>query len=242
LRRMGDIANNANNDTQDNNNDSVNVSVFGRQWMVFPKVIVFDVDETLWPFWIDTHTTPPYRRVATKKRDGNTTRRISRPNSNNAIIDAAGNRIHLFDETETVLTTLRKVPGLKLAYASRTGAPGWMEELAKLIQFESEESDDNKDDASAPTTKKLLLSMWDLPDYKEVYPGSKLKHFRSISQQSGVPCDEMLFFDDEPYSNLEVSTQLGTTFVDATGGISVAMVVKGLEKYQNRRHHRTMWP
>lgn len=230
---MGDIAN---YDNDHNNNDSVNVSVFGRQWMVFPKVIVFDVDETLWPFWIDTHTTPPYRRVATQKRGGNTTR-SSRPNNNNTIIDAAGNRIHLFDETETVLTTLRKVPGLKLAYASRTGEPGWMEELAKLIQFDLAELDDGKGDA-----KRVLLSMWDLPDYKEVYPGSKIRHFRSISQQSGVPCDEMLFFDDEPYSNMEVSTQLGTTFVDATGGISVSMVVKGLEKYQNRRHHRTKRP
>ena len=40
----------------------------------------------------------------------------------------------------------------------------------------------------------------------------------------------MLFFDDEPYSNMEV-TQLGVTFVNAEGGITEEMVVAGLEQY-----------
>ena len=47
----------------------------------------------------------------------------------------------------------------------------------------------------------------------------------------------MLFFDDEPYSNKEV-TQLGVEFVDAEGGISVAMCVAGLEEYA-RTHPAT---
>ena len=40
----------------------------------------------------------------------------------------------------------------------------------------------------------------------------------------------MLFCDDEPYSNMEV-TQLGVTFVDAEGGITEAMCVQELESY-----------
>ena len=60
--------------------------------------------------------------------------------------------------------------------------------------------------------------------------GSKLRHFKKLSEKSGIPCEKMLFFDDEPQNNLEV-TSLGVTFVDAEGGVSVDMVANGLDKF-----------
>ena len=78
--------------------------------------------------------------------------------------------------------------------------------------------------------------MWDLPDYREIYPGSKLKHFRRLSEQSGIPCDQMLFFDDEPYSNMEV-TQFGVEFVDAEGGITEKMCIAGVEAFAAAREN-----
>ena len=44
----------------------------------------------------------------------------------------------------------------------------------------------------------------------------------------------MLFYDDEPYSNMEV-TSLGVTFVNAEGRISKRMLLKGLEAYSKER-------
>ena len=163
-------------------------------------MIVFDVDYTLWPYWVDTHTRPPYS------------------SSGGKVIDGSRETIRLFPETEIVLSSLRQVPELQIAYASRTGQPKWLEQLAKLLPIAGYEGG----------------SMWDLPDYREIYPGSKLKHFRRLSEQSGIPCDQMLFFDDEPYSNMEV-TQLGVEFVDAEGGITEKMCIAGLEAFAAAR-------
>jgi magnesium-dependent phosphatase-1 len=135
--------------------------VFGRRWEVFPRMIVFDVDYTLWPYWVDTHTRAPYM----KAMDGS-----------GKVWDASRKEIVLFPETAKLLTALRAVPGLQIAYASRTGQPRWLEELAKLLPITDDEG--------------TSMSMWDLPDYREIYPGSKLKHFERLAAKSSIPCSD----------------------------------------------------
>ena len=51
-----------------------------------------------------------------------------------------------------------------------------------------------------------------------------------LALKSGISTNEMLFFDDEPGSNMEV-TSLGVTFVNAEGGMSKTMLLRGLEAY-----------
>jgi magnesium-dependent phosphatase 1 len=181
---------------------AVAVRLFGREWprASFPRMIVFDVDYTLRPYWVDTHTRAPYS------------------SSGGKVIDGSKETIRLFPETEIVLSNLRQMPELQIAYASRMGQPKWLEQLAKLLRIAGYEGG----------------SMWDLPDYQEIYPGSKLNHFRRLSEQSGIPCDEMLFFDAEPYSNMEV-TQLGVEFVDAEDGITEKMCIACLEAFAAAR-------
>jgi magnesium-dependent phosphatase 1 len=68
-------------------------------------------------------------------------------------------------------------------------------------------------------------------DYVEIYPGSKIKHFKSLSEKSGIPCHEMLFFDDEG-RNKEVTT-LGVHFirVDTRTGITPFQFENALAAY-----------
>jgi len=67
----------------------------------------------------------------------------------------------------------------------------------------------------------------------EIYPGSKLRHFRSIHKKTGIPYEEMLFFDDE-HRNKEVE-QLGVTMQLVTKGVDRATFNKGLVEWRKRR-------
>lgn len=64
-----------------------------------------------------------------------------------------------------------------------------------------------------------------------MYPGSKLTHFQALSTKSGIPCNKMLFFDDES-RNKEV-TKLGVhfTLVNTKTGITPFHFENALDAY-----------
>ncbi|KAG5883830.1 hypothetical protein JTB14_033751 [Gonioctena quinquepunctata] len=66
------------------------------------KLIVFDLDYTLWPFWVDTHVSPPFKK-----------------GSNGTITDSAGTRITCYPHVPEVLKNLYE-EGYTMAIASRT--------------------------------------------------------------------------------------------------------------------------
>ena len=82
-----------------------------------PRLVVFDLDYTLWPFWVDTHVTPPFH-----KKGGD-------------VFDSFGERVTAFPEVPDVLQWLHE-EGFLVAAASRTGEIRGAQQLVKLFGWE----------------------------------------------------------------------------------------------------------
>ncbi|XP_022689161.1 magnesium-dependent phosphatase 1-like [Varroa jacobsoni] len=83
-----------------------------------PKLVVFDLDYTLWPQHVDTTVHPPLR----KDKLGN-------------VFDSYGQAVKPFPEVPTLLEYLRS-EGYQIAAASRTDAPPVANELIKLLDWD----------------------------------------------------------------------------------------------------------
>jgi magnesium-dependent phosphatase 1 len=83
-----------------------------------PKLMVFDLDYTLWPFWVDTHVTPP----------------IKASSDHSSAKDRFGETLAFYHEVPSVLHSLRE-HGVKVAAASRTSAPDLGKEMLRLLHI-----------------------------------------------------------------------------------------------------------
>ncbi|XP_038226394.1 magnesium-dependent phosphatase 1-like isoform X2 [Dermochelys coriacea] len=80
-----------------------------------PGLVVFDLDYTLWPFWVDTHVDPPFQRG----RAG-------------SVLDARSHPVRLYAEVLAVLEQLQDL-GVPMAAASRTGETRGATQLLELF-------------------------------------------------------------------------------------------------------------
>ncbi|KAF2765010.1 magnesium-dependent phosphatase-1 [Teratosphaeria nubilosa] len=133
-----------------------------------PKMIVFDLDYTLWPFWVDTHVTGPLKAT---KDNGLT------------VQDSYGGSYGFYNDVAGILAGI-KSKGIILGAASRTCAPDLARSMLSTLRIPTRESDE-------------WPRAIDLFDWLEIYPGSKTTHFQKLQKRSGVEFEEMLFFDDE---------------------------------------------
>ncbi|XP_019873486.1 magnesium-dependent phosphatase 1 [Aethina tumida] len=86
--------------------------------MARPKIIVFDLDYTLWPFWVDTHVDPPFK----KGKDGK-------------ITDSRGSVIKCYPQVPEVLKKLHE-EGFELGIASRTSEIRGANQLVQLFGWD----------------------------------------------------------------------------------------------------------
>ncbi|KAJ3990892.1 magnesium-dependent phosphatase-1 [Lentinula boryana] len=171
-----------------------------------PKLIAFDLDYTLWDLWIDTHVTGPLHRDK---------------NAVNEVLDKHNKPISFYKHVPQILHRLRTAE-VTIAAASRTSAPTKARSALTLLLVPPMKG-----------SKEGAMKAIDFFDQLEIYPGSKLTHFKKLHQKTEIPYSEMLFFDDE-HRNKEVE-QLGVTFCLVRNGLDDRTFEQGLEEWRSRQ-------
>ncbi|KAH9953916.1 magnesium-dependent phosphatase-1 [Lactifluus volemus] len=161
---------------------------------------------TLWPLWIDTHVASPLERDGDKL---------------NEIHDRFGEKVVLYHDVPQILHRLRTA-NLVIAACSRTSATALARQALALLLVPPMTEDPGSQ--VMPAIKFF--------DQLEIYPGSKIAHFKQLHKKTGIPYSEMLFFDDER-RNKEVES-LGVTFQLVLDGLDNACFEQGLKTWRER--------
>ncbi|KXZ45106.1 hypothetical protein GPECTOR_58g555 [Gonium pectorale] len=175
-----------------------------------PKLVAFDLDGTLW--WPEMYMLDggaPFRR-----------------DKSGAVYDKRNTRIELMGASLDVLRELASDPKwehTKVAYVSRTEYPEWAIPCLKTFLITEE--------------KNGGRSMFDISSHNEIYPGSKITHFKAIHKDSGIPYEDMIFFDNERW-NITECARLGITCIYTPRGMTREAWEKGLTEFAMSRATR----
>ncbi|KAI1185292.1 magnesium-dependent phosphatase-1 [Nemania serpens] len=211
-----------------------------------PRAVVFDLDYTLWPFWVDTHVTAPLRPNAT----------------HTACTDRVGESFAFYRDVPAVLHAV-SLAGVRLGVASRTYAPDLGRDMLKMLHvpplgslslpsttstanITAENGDvvvalngngngSAKGSSSSAKDKdgksRRAIEFFDAG--LEIYPSSKIRHFETLHKRTGIPYADILFFDDES-RNRDTET-LGLTMWLVRDGVTWAEVESGIREWRRRR-------
>ena len=97
-------------------------------------------------------------------------------------------------------------------------------DVVSIMPFPSNDASDE--------SQKTTLS--DFFDYSEIYPSSKVRHFKKMHKDSDIPYENMIFFDDEMRNN-DVQHQLGVQFVNVPHGLTMLGFLRGIERYADNK-------
>lgn len=184
-----------------------------------PKIMVFDLDYTLWPFWVDTHVTGPLKAVEgglkVKDRYGEGFGFFA---DVGGVLEAVSTSIEFVCRVCGVDPRQLKAKSILIGAASRTSAPDLGREMLKLLKVPG---------ALGSSGRAI-----DYFHHLQIYPGNKTTHFTRIHRDSGIEYDEMLFFDDESRNkNVEV---LGVTMWLIRDGVTRGEIDAGVRSWRMR--------
>ncbi|EFX05882.1 magnesium dependent phosphatase [Grosmannia clavigera kw1407] len=207
-----------------------------------PRLFVFDLDYTLWPFWVDTHVTPPLKVASPAARAGHAHPRPNQPAPVIAV-DRIGETFGFYGDVPDLLQALAAA-GLRVGVASRTSAPDLARDLLRLLQVPAPPETAGsggvrplkKARAAAIGSKTATIKAIDAFDAGlEIYPSNKLRHMEALQRRTGIAYEDFLFFDDES-RNRNVET-LGVTMWLVRDGVTWEEVERGVREWRRRRGH-----
>ena len=112
----------------------------------------------------------------------------------NQIYDKYGQSMAYYPEVPSILLQLHRT-NIHIAAASRTSAPRAARQALTELLIPGSLNSANEDPLRRPGKGKdeaELISSIKLFDTMEIYPGSKLAHFKEIHKKTGIPYEEMV--------------------------------------------------
>lgn len=222
-----------------------------------PRLVVFDLDYTLWPFWVDTHVVAPIRvekeagdgeddddaKAPTKRRrrSAKAHRALHATAANDlapsadkfrpvTVVDKYGETFAFYQDVPHILQAL-PMAGISMGVASRTSAPELGREMLRLLRVP--DSIPHLGDPTGAGAVKVALKVFDAG--LEIYPTNKLRHMEALQKRTGTAYEDFLFFDDES-RNRNVET-LGVTMFLVRDGVTWDAVERGVRAWRRRHGH-----
>lgn len=148
------------------------------------------------------------------------------------------------DDPDALLLSDKGWEATEVAYVSRTEHGDWAEDALKTFTFPlitSEEGLPTSPRARRKAERRAarltgggsrspIPHLHALASHHEIYPGSKIAHFKRIRERTGVEYSEMLFFDNESWNVREVE-RLGVVCVYCPQGLTRAAWEEGVRKF-----------
>lgn len=202
--------------------------------LALPKLIVFDLDYTLWPFWVDTHVSAPVKPKDNNSRcvDKYVLSLSLSPfyykiQPQTSTTSRWGESFAFYPAVSSILYSARTL-NIPLGIASRTHAPELARDMLKALHVIPTFSDN----PAARDARRSIRAL-DYFDYTQIFPGSKTQHFTRIHQASNIAYEDMLFFDDEA-RNRNVQNELGVTFYLIRDGMTREEIDRGVWDWRKK--------
>ena len=139
------------------------------------------------------------------------------PTSGGNVKDRGDTTVRIMADLRDILIEIKsdeKWNETKIAVASSCDEPSWARECIRLISIGD---------------KYKLKDIFD-PNLTEIYKGQKSRHLKSISEKSGCPLGEMVFFDNE-WGNCQTVARIGVTVVYTPKGVTRQLFQEVLDQF-----------